>query len=117
MPIFNRFAIAFSRFWDVIIMIFGNFGGPGAHFGGPGPHFEDFLDYCDFGSAFSTKVESILEVKMQTVTYFWVLRFLCVFGVLFFLVFCDFGCPEAPFSLPFSLLFGSPGPLKKQPKP
>ena len=76
---------------------FGNFGGPGTYFGDPGPHLEDFRDYCDFGSAFSAKVESILGVILQAVTHFLVLRFLCFFQCSFFLIFYDFRCPEAPF--------------------
>ena len=45
----KQFAVGFSRFLEVRIMIFCDVGGPWAHFGGPGPHLEDFLDFCDFG--------------------------------------------------------------------
>ena len=51
----KQFAVEFSRFGEVRIMIFGHFGGPGAHFGGPGAQFEDFGDCCDFGSVLATK--------------------------------------------------------------
>ena len=45
----KQFAVGFSRFLEVRIMIFCDVGGPWAHFGGPGPHLEDFWDCCDFG--------------------------------------------------------------------
>ena len=45
----KQFAVGFSRFLEVRIMIFCDVGGPRAHFGGLGPHLEDFLDFCDFG--------------------------------------------------------------------
>ena len=95
-------------------MIFGNFGGPGAHFRGPRAHFEDFGDCCDFGSARDTDYSSPFGSKLMTPTHFWQC---CVFNVFlsarFFFVFCDFGCPETPFWLPFCLPCGSPGPLEK----
>ena len=61
--------------------------------GDPGPHFEDFRDYCDFGSVLAATVQSILEVKMQAVTHFLVLRFLCFFQCSFFLIFLRFQVP------------------------
>ena len=51
----KQFAVGFSRFLEVRIMIFCDVGGPWAHFGGPGPLFEDFCDFCDFGGAPATK--------------------------------------------------------------
>ena len=59
--------------------IFGNFGGPGTYFGDPGPHLEDFAEYYDFGNVLGAKTQSILEVILQAVTHFLVLRFLCLF--------------------------------------
>ena len=89
-------------------MIFGYFGGPGAHFGGPGahsggpgPHFEDFWDYCDLGGRSGAKGDTHFDSKIQAVTHF---RWCCVFMFFqcsLFLIFCDFACPEAPFLLPF----------------
>ena len=40
--------------------------------------------------------------------------FLCFFECSFFLFFCDFGCPKAPFWEAFWLLFGSLGPLESE---
>ena len=82
--------------------------------GGPGPQFEDFLDYCDFGGAPATKKDTNFDLKSQALTHFWQCCVFDVLGVLTFLIFYDFGSPEAPFSLSFWLPFGSPGPLKKQ---
>ena len=49
---------------------------------------------------------------MQAVTHFWGLRVFVDCSISS--IFRDFRYPEAPFWLPFWLLFGSPGPLKKQ---
>ena len=75
--------------------------------------FEDFWDCGDFWVSFGTKPSTIFGAILHLLTHFWQSCFLMFFWVLAFLVFCDFGQPEASFWLPFCFTFGSPGPLKK----
>ena len=82
-------------------MFFCHFGRPEPHFGGPGAHFEDFGDCYDFVGASATNPSPLFDSKFQPVTHFWQCCVFDVFGVLTFLIFYDFGSPEAPFWLQF----------------
>ena len=97
-------------------MIFDDLGGQEAYFGSPGADFEDLLWFRDLGDVLAATKESHFQDKMHPVTKFLLCFVLLFFGVLACFNFFDFECPEAPFRLPFSLLFGSPGPLKKRAK-
>ena len=57
-----------------------------------------------------------IPILSQILTHFqlFAVLFFGLFRVHVFSIFCDFGCPEVPFWLPFSLYFESPGPLEKQ---
>ena len=48
-----------------ILMILGDFGGPGVHFGGLEAHFDDILDFCDFKDVFHANPYLVFEVKMR----------------------------------------------------
>ena len=76
----KHFAIGFSRFWEIIIMIFGYFGGPETHFGGLATHFEDFWDRCE------KRLEKSLRgpPQRQAVTHF---LQCCVFDVFSSVIF------------------------------
>ena len=108
-PPCRLFLLGFSWFWVVKFMILSYFRGPGAHFWGPGAHFEDFQDFFDFGCAFSAKVASHLDPKSQPSAHFLQCCFSCFFECPLFLIFCDFGCPEAPFWCHFDSIFGALG--------
>jgi len=89
--------MAFSRFWEAKVVIFGHFGSPAAPFGGSGPHFDDFWVCCDFGSVPPRKTSPILREKPYHYPTFWGAGFWVFFRSLFLSVFLDFGRPEAPF--------------------
>ena len=82
-------------------MISGDFGGPGAHFGSPGTHCEDFWDLSDFRDEKDRKIQSLFETFLMPLTHFFSVEFVCFFRRLVYLDFYDFGCPMAPFQLPF----------------
>ena len=69
--------------------------------GGLGAHFEDTSDFRDFGDLSAAKKQSLFEVIFDT---FW-MQFLLFFQCPFFLIFCDLGCPEAPFWEAFWITF------------
>ena len=97
-----------SKLWFL-----GHFGRPGAHCGGPGAHIENFEV---FGDVPARKTTSKGMSKLTLFHFLWGVEFYMFFWVLFFIVFFDFMCPEAPFWLPFSRFFGNLGPVKKQQK-
>jgi hypothetical protein len=73
----EQFAVGFSIFWEVRIMILGHFGGPGHDFwsfwrlrAAPWTHFEDFWDLCDFVTRNRTKGYSLFGTISQPVTHF-----------------------------------------------
>ena len=65
----------FSRFGEVRVMIFRNFGGPGGYFRGLGTNFHDFSDFCNFVNICATKGYLLFEVICDT---FW-MQFLVFF--------------------------------------
>ena len=97
----SLFSRIFLILGDQILMISNDFGGPGAHFGGLGAHFEGPADFLRFWSLSATKKESLFEVIFDT----FLIHFLVFFECPFFLIFCDLGCPEAPFWEAFWITF------------
>ena len=78
--------------------------GPGAQFGGSGlilearePSLKISGLVMIFGVAPARKRIPILGKQIFVLSCY----FLMCFRVFVFLMFCDFGCPEAPFRLPF----------------
>ena len=97
----------FSRFWEAKVVIFGNFGSPGALFGGSGYHFDDFWVCCDFGSVRERKSHPIWRQKPYHYPTFGSAGF-WVFFEAYFISF--FGFWEAGGSILdlISALFGRP---------
>ena len=75
-----------------------------------GPNLQISLIFVIFGKFSARKGQSLLEVQIDQEPTFGSVVFQCFFECPLFSIFFDLGCPEAP----FRLLFGGPGPLKKQ---
>ena len=68
---------------------------------------------CDFEKPHGADYSFLSGTKIDTQTHFWQGCIFIVFRVLVFPMFCDYGCPAAPFWVPFRLHCWSPGPLTK----
>ena len=87
---------------------------PGAHIGGLGAHFDNISYFCDFRDVSGTKGAVPFWGQNRPRTNFLQCCFSMFFWMPTFLDFVWFGMPGGSILAPFRLLFGSPGPLKKQ---
>jgi hypothetical protein len=94
----------------------GSFWRPGGSFWRPGAPFWRFLGLLWFSEHSGHEKVVPFWDKFEQVFNFLQCYFLMFFRVLAFSMFCDFGCPEAPFWCHFLRYFESPGPLKKPSK-
>ncbi len=97
-----------------LVWFLSHFRGPGAHFGGLGAHLDAISDFYDFRDVFGTKGLVPFWGQNRPRTHFLQCCFSMFFWVPTFLDFLWFGVPGGSILAPFRLLFGSPGPLKKQ---
>jgi hypothetical protein len=96
----------FSRFWEIRIMIFGHFGGPGAHFGGPGAHGRFGHEK---GYPRPRKSSPFLDKNVGTNPLFAVLCFWWFFACSFFLIFVILGALRLYVGSHFDSLLGARG--------